>query len=605
MTAAHDIPHPEVPQPEVPRPEALPPEAVRAPRGVLARLGLIGLACLLAWLWLPPGPAPWLVFFGDIPFLVLVLMDGGRHWKRWALLYGFLYILAAAHWLAYITPAHPFAAAVVVAPVYVLFGGVVRWIAARRIPFAFGVGVAAVLEEMLRTIWVGGFPWPQRGLAFATDADLDLGMTSLLPLAAWAGAWLFGFAAAFVGATTIRTAGGLAAARGSLRAVPVACLLGIFLMQFTLEDRPTWEDRTARHLVVVQGAIDQSLKQGSGDAAQRMFDEHVRLSAVALRRLGRARVLGVLWPETMIPWPFVDPDIAHRFPEAWEDEVGVVRRLHDDAPLGRGVPWFLGAIHHFRRGDERQVELWDYGDHDSLAWVDVSQAPPSGTPIPAPPPVGQPAPWMKGRHDKVHLVPGGEYTPGGTWLPALEWFRRQISRFPALDPGPLEQDPWPIPTGEGEETVAIGSIVCYDVAFPRACRAWRRQGAAVLLNPGNYGWFGPTAFRSQLAAHARLRAAELAVTVVVAGNTGPSAFYDPMGRPYGTFVEDGATEGVPAGGLETTYLPGFAHAPLRTASETTLYTRLGDLPWYLLAALLALAGLVRGRRSGGDVADPA
>ena len=578
--------------------------------GALRRLAFIALGVLLAWLWLPPGPAPWLVLLGDLPFLALLFFQDGRHWKRWALLYGFLYMLAAAHWLAYITPVHPFAAALVVAPVYVLAGGLIRWLASRRVPLALGVGLVAVLEEMLRTIWCGGFPWPQRSLAFATDAALDLGLNGLLPAAGLLGAWLFSFAAAFVGGLlwsgiVDRAAG--ARRRDVLRAAAGGGLLLVLVALAALfgefpdhqEGDGAWGDgsdryETERSLLVVQAAIDQSLKQGSSAETKRMFDEHVRLSATGVLRVGADNLLGVLWPETMIPWPFVDADIAHRFPEAWEDEVGIVRRLHDDVALGRDLPWFVGAIHHFRRGEERQLELWDYGDHDSLFWLDPSQGVPRGEPIPDQPPVGEPAPWMRGRHDKVRLVPGGEYTPGGWLFPPLEWFRKKISRFPALDAGPLLQEPWQIEGGNGP--VPIGSAVCYDIAFAGPCRAWRRQGALVLLNPGNYGWFGPTAFRSQLAAFARLRAAELDVTVVVAGNTGPSAFYDPDGRVYGRFVGEGELQGGPAGGIPTTYRPGYAYGRLRIVRAPTPYTRLGDLPWYLFGLGLVLAGLLRGPR---------
>lgn len=578
--------------------------------GALHRLALIGAGVLLAWLWLPPGPAPWLVFVGDIPFLALLFFDGGRNWKRWTLLYGFLYMLAASHWLAYITPVHPFAAAVVVAPVFVIVGAGIRWCAGRRVPFALVAGMAVVLEEMLRTVWCGGFPWPQRCLAFATDASLDLGMTGLLPAAWLAGGWTFSFLAGCVGGLLwerIRDRGEAAGRRDALTAAAGGgLLLAIVLLAVVGGEFPdhqegdgAWGDgsdryETERSMLVVQAVIDQSLKQGTAAATRLMFDEHVRISATGVRQVGAHKLLGVLWPETMIPWPFIDADLAHRFPESWEDEVGVLRRLHDDVPMGRELPWFVGVIHHFRRGDERHTNLWDYGDHDSLFWVDPSQGVPRGTPVPPQPPVGEPAPWMKGRHDKVRLVPGGEYTPGGDLIPALEWFRRQISRFPALDAGALEQTPWDIEAGRG--TVPIGSAVCYDIAFAGPCRAWRRQGAQVLLNPGNYGWFGPTAFRSQLAAFARLRAVELDVTVVVAGNTGPSGFYDPDGRPYGQFVGEDSGRPEAAGGVGTTYRPGFAHAPLRIVRAPTVYARLGDLPWYLLALLLVLWALVRGRR---------
>jgi apolipoprotein N-acyltransferase len=120
----------------------------------------------------------------------------------------------------------------------------------------------------------------------------------------------------------------------------------------------------------------------------------------------------------------------------------------------------------------------------------------------------------------------------------------------------------------------------------------------VLLNPGNYGWFGETGFRSQIAALARLRAAELAVTVVMAGNTGPSAFYDPLGRTFGRFQGLDTTTDEPAGGVETTYRQGYAHATIRAAQGgTTVYARIGDAGWWLLALGSLLVALIRGRRT--------
>ncbi|MDA1194984.1 MAG: apolipoprotein N-acyltransferase [Planctomycetota bacterium] len=565
---------------------------------MLRRLLLLGLALGLAVLWLPPGPLPPLVLVGDVPFLALLFLDGGRHWKRWTLLYGILYLLAASWWLSYITPAHPVGAALVSGPTWLFFGGAIRWFARRRVFLPVAVGLAAVGEEMLRTVWMGGFPWPQRALAFASDAPFDGGLSAFLPAAGFFGAWTFSFVAGLAsGAVYCALVAVPRDRRALVRATATLTLaFGLLAALTAARGDDVVGEPTTRELLVVQAVIPQSLKHGGPEESKRMFDEHVRLSAFGVRRLGADRLLGVLWPETMTPWPLLDAEVAARFPEAWEDEVGVLRRLHDDAPLARNLPWFIGAIHHFRRGEERRIRLWDYGDHDSLLWLDAAQAPPPGSVTPAQPAVGTEAPWRRGRHDKVNLVPGGEYTPGAQFLPALEWFRRQISPFPALDAGALEQEPWAVPDGEGG-TVAVGSAVCYDIAFPRACRAWRRQGAEVILNPGNYGWFGPTAFRSQLAAMARLRAAELAVTVVVAGNTGPTGFYDPLGRPYGRFQPEDEPADEAAGTVASTYRAGFAHAPLYRPGAATVYSRLGDLGWAVAGLAFLAVALGCGRRS--------
>ena len=174
-----------------------------------------------------------------------------------------------------------------------------------------------------------------------------------------------------------------------------------------------------------------------------------------------------------------------------------------------------------------------------------------------------------------------------------------------MDPGAEDQAPFrlPVPDRPGRGEVSAGTVICFELAFPARCRAWRRAGAEVLLNAANYGWFGETGFRSQIQAIARLRAAELGMTVVMAGNTGPSAFFDPLGRTYGTFWTPESAglrgeAGVPAGGLDTTHRPGWAVGPVHGDPELTPYARVGDWPWLVCALLLAFWAGWRGPRRG-------
>lgn len=615
---------PPLPAP-APAPRARPSRGARRAR-LLLRLALLPVRLPLCWLhrgdgrrWLllaaglvldvlslPPGPLPFLVLVADVPFLLLLLLGDGRRWKRWALLYGALHFGVGLRWLAEIHPVEVLGAAVVLGPVYVLLGLALRWFARRRVPFGLAVGLCVVGEEILRTVWMGGMPWPARSLSFASDAPLDPGLSRLLPAGAWLGAYALSCFAGLCAGTLVevfvlrrRAARGVRVRAALAPLAALAVLVGLALGRTA--GQPAWRDpqahASARELVVVQADVPQSLKHGDAAGVKRMFDEHLALSATAVRRLGARHVLAVLWPETMVPWPFLDADLAERFPEAWDNEVGVARRLHHDVPEARHLPWLVGAIHQFRRGQERHADLWAYGSHDSLFWLDPSRAPAMDAPTPAPPPPGGHPPWVLARHDKTVLVPGGEYTPGGEIFPPLRWFRNVVSVIPELEPGAEDQVPFAMPLGPGpaDGTVRMGTVVCFELAFPARCRRWRRNGAQVLLNPGNYGWFGPTGFRSQIAALARLRAAELAVPVVMAGNTGPSAFYDPFGRPYGTFEPLAGGRPEPAGGPETTYRLGYAHARLRwDGRESTPYTTLGDLPWGLLGLLLVLAALLRG-----------
>jgi apolipoprotein N-acyltransferase len=104
-------------------------------------------------------------------------------------------------------------------------------------------------------------------------------------------------------------------------------------------------------------------------------------------------------------------------------------------------------------------------------------------------------------------------------------------------------------------------------------------------------------------ATARLRAAETGATVIVAGNTGPTAFVDPLGRLFGRFTAaDGGA--FPVGSVQSTFREGWATAVLREpVAVPTAYARWGDLPWLALAALLVLAALGRTARRRREI-DP-
>jgi apolipoprotein N-acyltransferase len=565
--------------------------------GAFGYVGFTALGLALEVLALPPGPLPPAVLVADAPFLLLLFHRAGARWKRWALLYGALHFMLAARWLGEVHPVQVLGTGVILAPVYLVFGALICWVAGRGVSLVLVVGCATVIEEMLRTVWCGGMPFPSRAQAFAGESPLA--PDALLPAAALFGGYAFCFLA---GATSALAAlAPLAWLRGerldrrrlALGASVPLVLVAVLGVHAGARGEDEITELDLGDLLVVQGNVPQSLKHGSEpDGPLRLFNRHILLTQEGLSALaaqGRP-VLGVLWPETMIPWSFLDGQLAARFPQAWSNEVGVMRRIRADVPAGRDLPWLVGAIHQFRRGEERHARLGDHGMHDSLFLLDPRAMPDMDAPLPEPRPEvsGWRPPWRRGRHDKVVLVPFGEYTPGGRLFPPLRWLRNRVSPIPELDAGEPDQAPLVI-----RDRLRAGTVICFDLAFPAPCRDWRRRGAEVLLNASNYGWFGPTGFRSQIQAVARIRAAELAVTVVMAGNTGPTAFYDPLGRRYGTF-QDVAGDRMPAGPVASTFREGFVYGPLRVArGPLTPYAKWGDLPWFLLFALVFAWGLVR------------
>jgi hypothetical protein len=296
----------------------------------------------------------------------------------------------------------------------------------------------------------------------------------------------------------------------------------------------------------------------------------------------------------MIMWPFLDPALAERFPAAWANEHVVLQTLRDAVPEGMSPRFLVGVTRHLEGRTGRHEFLEDHDVTDSVLYADPSLVP---NDLPLPPADAEARrdwrpPWELGWHHKVVLVPWGEYAPGSSWLPFLRQLRDRVSVIPEITPGTHDQTPFlleiapPVHPGGPNRPVAAGTIVCFEIAFPARCRAWRRAGATVLLNPGNYAWYGDSAMPAQVEALGRLRAAELAVTVVVAGNTGPSCIVDPSGTVRERVRVDGRTQ----------YVAGWCAGPLwGDPAYRTLYTRVGDVPWWALGVALLLAGLVRAR----------
>lgn len=128
---------------------------------------------------------------------------------------------------------------------------------------------------------------------------------------------------------------------------------------------------------------------------------------------------------------------------------------------------------------------------------------------------------LRGRYDKAHLVPLGEYVPARTLMTALGVAR--------LAPGDLDFKP-----GPGPRTLALpgfppaGVQICYEIIFPGAVIDAAKRPAWI-VNISNDAWFGPSGPPQHLA-QARLRAIEEGLPIARATPTGISALIDANGR---------------------------------------------------------------------------
>ena len=125
-----------------------------------------------------------------------------------------------------------------------------------------------------------------------------------------------------------------------------------------------------------------------------------------------------------------------------------------------------------------------------------------------------------GRYDKIHLVPFGEYVP----LSGVIGFVRGWAEFIAdLEPG-SRAVVFPGPPAP------FGVVICYEGIFPDLFREFVNNGARVMVNMTNDGWFGRTSGPGQHLAMYSFRAVEHRIAIVRAANTGVSAFIAPSGQ---------------------------------------------------------------------------
>jgi len=175
--------------------------------------------------------------------------------------------------------------------------------------------------------------------------------------------------------------------------------------------------------------------------------------------------------------------------------------------------------------------------------------------------------WV-GRYDKAHLVPFGEYLP----FPQLFAFAGGLAK----EVGEFQRGASHAPLDTGGQR--IGMFICYESIFPDEVRQGPLQGAQVLLNISNDGWYGDSGAWKQHLQQTQMRAIENERWLLSATNTGMTAAIDPYGRIVASTPRK----------IRTTLT-----APYALSTVTTFYTRHGDWFAYLCAIISAGALIMR------------
>ena len=406
----------------------------------------------------------------------------------------------------------------------------IAWLLGRGSKAALTLALAGswLLTEYLRAVLFTGFAWNPLGVIW-----LDTGLEHLAPFIGTYG----------LGALAVIAAGALLglATRAWLALVPLA-LLG--LATCVAPSFNSAGGMTHVPITVVQPLIGQDEKYAP--ALERAnFLKLERLSSLPDTRRAAGRL--VFWPEAAI-YAILDMEPAWR--------AALASRLAPDELLMAG-----GDKYRFHKtGSGRHAEAELVGANNSLWVLDAEGR-------------------IRGRYDKAHLVPYGEYLPMRPILSAIGLSRLvpgDIDFWPGPGPRTL-----PLPPAPGRPALTMGVQICYEIIFSGQVIDTAHR-PDFLFNPSNDGWFGAWGPPQHLA-QARLRAVEEAMPVIRSTPTGISAVVDARGRIVARIAPGTA-------GAINTMLPAPASATVFSAFGNIVPLTFAML---LIASAVALASARR------------
>ena len=174
------------------------------------------------------------------------------------------------------------------------------------------------------------------------------------------------------------------------------------------------------------------------------------------------------------------------------------------------------------------------------------------------------------QYDKIHLVPFSEYVPWRDFF----WFAKNLTGLAGDFRSGTRYAAGNLPGGR------FSVFICYEAVFPGEIRRFVLDGANLLINISNDGWFGRSSAPAQHLQMARVRAVEHRRWLLRDTNNGYTASVDPYGRIVASLPVD---------------VRGELDAPYSFRSDTTFYTRWGDwLPE--ICGIVSLAFLIMALR---------
>ncbi len=302
-------------------------------------------------------------------------------------------------------------------------------------------------------------------------------------------------------------------------------------------------------VAAVQANVPQREKFNPQFAAK-IFDQFARLSEIALRSNSPPDLL--IWPESSMPDPVRDENTASY-------------QFVMDFSASAKADLLLGII---------DVE----SGNDYNAALLVSDA-------------GQKMQVYR----KLHLVPFGEYIPLRHSFPL---FALVASKWV---PGDFDAGKDYTVFRLTNNDVRVAPLICFEDTIGELTRQFVLNGANLLADVTNDGWFLQSAGSQQHLANAVFRCVETRRPMVRAANTGVTCFVNEFGRVTQLLQDETGstfTEGVLTGEIG-----------IPTDNESTFYMRHGELfakvcTWITLIAIGGTVTLRQWRTGGGSCVPP-
>lgn len=362
-------------------------------------------------------------------------------------------------------------------------------------------------------------------------AHSQINFTPFIQIADIAGTTFITFVMFWVSEALVRLIG--EREKNRLLLIPLGLFFASLLYGYHMMDKieALMNEAREQEVVVVQGNIPISMKHEPGAFAK----NRVKYETLSKPLLSPERI--VIWPETAI----MNPVFARA---GTADQDNYLPKLYQS-----GASMLVGALTY---------------DLDRLYYNSAVAIFRDGT-VPYP-------------YHKQILMPFGEYTPFGNIFPWLKEINSTVGDFGSGKTSAVLEFPM-TDTAGANYTLKISPLICYEDIVPSLGQEGTRNGAELLVNMTNDGWFGESFAPWQHHLIAAFRAVENHRFFIRSTNSGYTAIVNPLGHT-------------------TAYLDPFHEGTLlervKLLSYKSLYTSVvGEIPWYTLTALVIVIVVFR------------